>query len=64
MKKCGIFADFIDDIGYFGMYLGRGCSCFWTRLGRYYMILGGQSAVLHSKFIRSDGRVKHIKASP
>ena len=64
MKKCGIFADFIDDIGYFGMYLGRGCSCFWTRLGGYYMILGGQSAVLRNEFIRSDGKVKYIKASP
>ncbi|EEX72033.1 hypothetical protein GCWU000325_01576 [Alloprevotella tannerae ATCC 51259] len=64
MKKCGIFADFIDDIGYFGMYLGWGCSCFWTRLGRYYMISGGQSAVPHSKFIRSDDKVKHIKTSP
>ena len=28
------------------------------------VISGGQSAVLHSKFIRSGGRVKHIKASP
>ena len=63
-EKNGIFPYFIDDIGYFGMYLGRGCSCFWTRLGRYYMILGGQSVVPHSKFIRPGGRVKHIKASP
>ena len=37
---------------------------FLARLGRYYMILGGQSAVLNSKFIRSGGKVKHIKASP
>ena len=29
-----------------------------------YIILGGQSAVPHSKFIRSDGKVMHIKASP
>ena len=63
-EKMRYFADFIDDIGHFGMYLGRGCSCFWTRLGRYYMISGGQSVVPHSKFIRSGGRVKHIKASP
>ena len=63
-EKNGIFPYFIDEIGRLGMYLGRGCSCFWTRLGRYYMILGGQSVVPHSKFIRSGGRVKHIKASP
>ena len=63
-EKNGIFADFIDDIGYFGMYLGRECSCFWTRLHGFYMISGGQSAVPHSKFIRSDDKVKHIKASP
>ena len=63
-EKNGIFPYFIDEIGCLGMYLGRGCSCFWTRLGRYYMILGGQSVVPHSKFIRSGGRVKHIKASP
>ena len=37
---------------------------FLARLGRYYMILGGESVVPHSKFIRSGGRVKHIKASP
>ena len=60
--KC--FADFIDEIGYFSMYLGRRCGCFWARLHGYHMILGGQSAVPHSKFIRSGGRVKHIKASP
>ena len=60
--KC--FADFIDEIGYFSMYLGRRCGCFWARLHGYHMILGGQSAVPHSKFIRSDGKVKHIKASP
>ena len=60
--KC--FADFIDEIGYFSMYLGRRCGCFWARLHEYHMILGGQSVVPHSKFIRSGGRVKHIKASP
>ena len=60
--KC--FADFIDEIGYFSMYLGRRYGCFWARLGRYHMILGGQSVVPHSKFIRSGGRVKHIKTSP
>ena len=60
--KC--FANFIDEIGYFGMYLGRRCGYFFARLGRYYMILGGESVVPHSKFIRSGGRVKHIKASP
>ena len=63
-KKNGIFADFIDEIGCFGMFLEWRYGCFWARLGRYHMILGGQSAVPHSKFIRSDGRVKHIKASP
>ncbi|EEX72593.1 hypothetical protein GCWU000325_00536 [Alloprevotella tannerae ATCC 51259] len=42
MKKCGIFADFIDDIGYFGMYLGRGCSCFWTRM---QLFLDGDAVV-------------------
>ena len=60
--KC--FADFIDEIGYFGMYLEWRYGCFWARLGRYYMISGGESAVPHSKFIRSGGRVKHIKTSP
>ena len=60
--KC--FPDFIDEIGYFGMYLEWKYGCFWARLGRYYMVLGGQSAILHSKFIRSDGKVKHIKANP
>ena len=63
-EKNGIFADFIDEIGYFSMYLGRRCGCFWARLHGYHMILGGQSVVPHSKFIRSGGRVKHIKASP
>ena len=62
MKKCGIFADFIDDIGYFSMYLGRRYSCFWVKLRRNDAILGGQSAVLCNEFIRSDGKVKHIKA--
>ena len=60
--KC--FADFIDEIGYFGVYLECRYGCYWARLGRYYMILGGESVVPHSKFIRSDGKVKHIKASP
>ena len=46
------------------MFLEWRYGCFWARLGRYHMILGGQSAVLNSKFIRSDGKVKHIKASP
>ena len=63
-KSAGCFANFIDEIGYFGMYLGRRCSCFWVKLRRNDSILSGESAVPHSKFIRSGGRVKHIKASP
>ena len=63
-EKMRYFADFIDDIGYFGMYLGRRCGCLWARLHGFYMISGGQSAVPHSKFIRSGSKVKHIKASP
>ena len=59
-EKNGIFPYFIDEIGCFGIYLGRRCGCLWARLGMYYMILGGQSVVLHSKFIRLGGRVKHI----
>ena len=64
MKKCGIFDDFIDDIGDFSMYLEWRYGCFWVKLHGYYMISGGQSAVLRNEFIRSGGRVKHIKASP
>ena len=63
-EKNGIFPDFIDEIGCFGIYLGRRCGCLWARLHGFYMISGGQSAVPHSKFIRSGGKVKHIKASP
>ena len=63
-KSAGCFANFIDEIGYFGMFLEWRYGCFWARFGRYHMILGGQSAVPHSKFIRSGGRVKHIKVSP
>ena len=59
-EKNGIFADFIDEIGCFGMCLGRRCGCLWARLHGFYMISGGQSAVPHSKFIRLGGRVKHI----
>ena len=60
--KC--FADFIDEIGYFSMYPGRRCGCFWVKLRRNDAILDGQSAVLRNEFTRSDVRVKHIKASP
>ena len=63
-EKNGIFPYFIDEIGCLGMYLGRRCGCLWARLHGFYMISGGQSAVPHSKFIRSDEKVKHIKASP
>ena len=63
-EKNGIFADFIDEIGCFGMCLGGRCSCFWVKVRRNDAILGGQSAVLHNKFIRSGGKVKHIKSSP
>ena len=59
-EKNGIFPYFIDEIGCFGIYLGRRCGCLWARLGMYYMILGGESVVPHSKFIRLGGRVKHI----
>ena len=39
MTKCSIFPDFIDEIGCFGMYLGRRCSCFWVKVRRNDAIL-------------------------
>ncbi len=63
-KSARRFANFIDEIGYFGMCLGGRCSCFWVKVRRNDAILGGESVVPHSKFIRLGGMVKHIKASP
>ena len=60
--KC--FANFIDEIGYYGMYLGGRCGCFWVKLRRNDAILDGQSAVLRNEFTRSDVRAKHTKTSP
>ena len=56
-KSARCVAYFIDEIGYFGMYLEWRYGCFCVRLRGCYMILGGQSVVPHSKFIKSGGKV-------
>ena len=56
------FANFIDEIGYFGMYFEWKCGYYRKRLREDFMILGGISVIFRSEFIWECG--KNMQTSP
>ena len=55
MKKCGIFANFIDEIGYFDMYFEWKCGYYRKRLREDFMILGGKLERLQVRLLAMRG---------
>ena len=58
------YVDFIDGIGDFDTVTWTVMRYWWARLYDIIVILGGESAIFHSKYRELSGKEKCTKTSP